>query len=125
MFAGRAIVGPMKRYSEAQRVGFVTEHERSGLGAAEFCRRRGISTVSLANWRRRHGRRKTAQPPDASRWLPVSIAGPVAQAGATQQGGYVLRLADARLEVPRGFDPDEVRALWRLLQADEGGEVAS
>jgi hypothetical protein len=37
----------------------------------------------------------------------------------------VLSLSDARLEVPRGFDPDEVRALWRLLQADEGGEVAS
>jgi len=115
----------MKRYSEAQRVGFVTEHELSGLGAAEFCRRRGISTVSLTNWRRRQSQQKTTRPPTGAQWLPVTIRGPGAEAGAAKPGGYVLSLAQARLEVPRGFDPDEVRSLWRLLQADEGGEVAS
>ena len=115
----------MKRYSEAQRVGFVTEHERSGLGAAEFCRRRGISTVSLANWRQRQSARKTAPVAAAAQWLPVTISAPGLQTGPSTQGGYVLSCAGARLEVPHGFDAGEVRVLWRLLRADAGGEAES
>lgn len=91
---------------------------------AAFCRQHGLCAVSLANWRRRLGgpdsRGAPATTAAPSQWLPVVMdctpSSPALR--APEHAGYVLALHELRLEVPRGFDGDEVRALWSLLCAD-------
>lgn len=98
------------------------------MSAAAFCRRHGMSTVSLANWRRRYigGEAaaidgSTPASPRSPQWLPVmlSSAGPHSPAPCT--GGYVLAGQDCRLEVPRAFDAAEVRELWHILLLNTEG----
>ena len=42
------------RYSEAQIVGILKEHQ-AGAGAAELCRMYGISDATFYKWRSKHG----------------------------------------------------------------------
>ena len=42
------------RYSEAQIVGILKEHQ-AGLGAAELCRKYGISDATFYKWRSKYG----------------------------------------------------------------------
>lgn len=43
------------RYSEGQIVGILKEHQ-AGLGAAELCRKYGISDATFYKWRSKYGR---------------------------------------------------------------------
>jgi hypothetical protein len=52
----------------------VKDFECGGISAAEFCRRRGMSSVSLAQWRRRYSG-NAHSPTAVPSWLPVVIAG--------------------------------------------------
>lgn len=111
----------MRRYTEAERIGLVREHAESGLGAAAFCRLRGVSVGSLAKWRRRYG---WATDPGAAmetvadnRWVSVGVGGASMDASA----GYVVDLGRARLELPRGFHFGEARLLCELLARYQAG----
>ncbi len=42
------------RFSEEQIIGILKEHQ-AGLGAAEICRRYGISDATFYKWRSRYG----------------------------------------------------------------------
>lgn len=108
----------MKRYTDSQRRRMVQSFEGSGESAVAFCRRRGVSTVSLAQWRKRYGESPAepgGAPQTGSPWLPVMLTGPSDR--QTAEGGvlYVLISGSARLEVAAGFSLREVSQLWQLL----------
>jgi putative transposase len=42
------------RFSEAQMIGILKEHQ-TGISAQDLCRRHGISNTTFNNWRRRYG----------------------------------------------------------------------
>ncbi len=42
------------RFSEAQIVGILNEHE-AGMRAPDLCRKHGISDATFYNWRRKYG----------------------------------------------------------------------
>jgi hypothetical protein len=106
----------MRRYTDAERRWAVKDFECGGISAAEFCRRRGISSVSLAQWRRYSGNADSpaAVPP----WLPVvtADAGPstvdanvvyamIAGQCCPVRGGGGAHCAGTALGVLRGWYP--------------------
>lgn len=112
-----------KRYTEAERKDFISQFHHSGLCASAFCRAQGISTVSLALWRKRYAAKSRRQRParalqatavTAPAWVPVLVrddaSSPPAPAAC-----YVLVADAGSLQVPRGFDAREVAALWQVL----------
>jgi len=105
----------MKRYSKAERIKIIREHGRSGQSAAAFCRDRGVSAGSLADWRKRYSDLGPGATMDGgvSPWIPVVVTGSVGNGGMVT--GYVLAVEGLRLEVPRGFDPEETRVLWQIV----------
>jgi len=66
--------GGMSRYTDAERRRAVKDFECGGIRAAEICRRRGMSSVSLALWRRRYSGNTHSVPAAVPSWLPVVIA---------------------------------------------------
>ena len=110
--------GGMRRYIETERQRIVRAFESSGLSAAAFCRRRGVSTVTLAHWRKRYPQSATASTPVATRpapWLPVILTDAGSPPSLREASRYLMVCGDCRLEVPPGFAPGEVRQLWQLL----------
>jgi hypothetical protein len=88
----------MRRYTDAERRRAVKDFECGGISAAEFCRRRGMSSVSLAQWRRRYSGNAHSVPAAVPPWLPVVIADadqPAADFGVV----YVMIAGTRRLEV--------------------------
>jgi transposase-like protein len=119
-----------KRYTEAERKDLISQFSHSQLSANAFCRAQGISTVSLALWRKRysvHLPGPTSPRPTAlgaaPTWVPVLVREDSTR--PPPQAGYVLAADAARLEVPRGFDAHEVAALWQVLTSSTNafGEV--
>ena len=122
-----------KRYTETERKDFISQFHRSHLSASAFCRARGISTVSLALWRKRYAAHcPCPTQPDAAAdggapsWVPVLVREDVTRPPPVMTC-YVLAADAGRLEVPSGFDAREVAALWQVLSAASltGREVAS
>jgi hypothetical protein len=104
----------MRRYTDAERRRAVKDFECGGISAAEFCRRRGMSSVSLAQWRRRYSGNAHSVPAAVPPWLPVVITDadqPAADSGVV----YVMIAGTRRLEVPSGFSPADVQVLWSIL----------
>ena len=111
-------VGGMRRYTETERQRIVRAFESSALSATAFCRRRGVSTVTLAHWRKRYPRTAATSAPDTTRpapWLPVVLTGAGSLPALREESRYLMVCGDCRLEVPPGFAPGEARALWQLL----------
>ena len=110
--------GGMRRYTETERRRIVRAFESSGLSATAFCRRRGVSTVTLAHWRKRYPWTTATPAPGATRpapWLPVVLTGAGSLSALREESRYLMVCGDCRLEVPPGFAPGEVRELWQLL----------
>lgn len=110
--------GGMRRYTETERQRIVRAFESSGLSATAFCLRRGVSTVTLAHWRKRYPRTSAPAAPDTTRpvpWLPVVLTGAGNLPAPGEESRYLMVCGDCRLEVPPGFAPGEVRQLWQLL----------
>jgi Transposase len=107
----------MRRYTETERRRIVRAFAASGMSATAFCRRRGVSTVTLAQWRKRleQAPDPTASVPPSRSWLPVVISDGGSPQPLPGTACYRLVCGDWRLEVPAGFDLNEVRALWQLL----------
>ena len=114
--------GGMRRYTESERRRTVRAFEASGLSAAAFCRRRGVSTVTLAQWRKRWAQspvpRDAPDPTPRPSWLPVVIAGAGSLPAGRDSFAYRMVRGDFRLEVPPGFTLSEVRQLWELLAGE-------
>ena len=121
----------MKRYSETERRRLVRAFDESGESAAAFCRRQGVTAVTLAQWRKRYsppagvaaspGPRP--KPQSGPSWLPVVLSDGAGVPAGPDGPLYRMGRGDLRLEVPAGFDPGEVRQLWELLVSavPEGG----
>lgn len=105
----------MKRYSKVERIRIVREHELSGRSAVAFCRDRGVSAGSLANWRKRYVQEEPVAAADRGTppWIPVVVTR--SAESPVRATGYVMAAEGFRLEVPRGFDPEETRVLWRMV----------
>ena len=65
----------MRRYTDAERRRAVKDFECGGISATGFFRRRGMSSVSLAQWWRRYSGSTHSPPAAVPPWLPVVIAG--------------------------------------------------
>ncbi len=91
--------GGMRRYTDAERRRAVKDFECGGIRAAEFCRRRGMSSVSLAQWRRYSGSTHSV-PAAVPPWLPVVIAdaGPQTE----DSGAVYVMIAGQGCPVPGG-----------------------
>jgi transposase-like protein len=63
----------MRRYTDAERRRAVKDFERASFSAAEFCRRRGMSSVSLSQWRRRYSGNAHCATAAIPPWHPVVI----------------------------------------------------
>ena len=114
----------MKRYTEGERRRLVLEYEGSPGSATAFCRKRGVSVGSLAEWRRRYRAAGEGTKEGAIRgsWLPVVLE--TVSTGPSEMHGYVLEnAAGSRMEVPERFNIDEVRALWKVI-GEQGGREA-
>jgi transposase-like protein len=80
---------------------------KSGLSAAEFCRKYGVQLTTFSTWRRRE-RREGKSAPERSGFARVCVTGPI----STPSGPVVIELPNAlRLEVPMGIDPGWVSQL--------------
>jgi transposase-like protein len=114
----------MRRYTESERRQAVRDFERSGITAAEFCRRRGMSSVSLGQWRRRYTGKPCGDPAADAAWLPVVVSGGLIPE-PEQRAVYVMITRACRLEVSPGFNPQEVRSLWEILRSIEEQPIHS
>ena len=124
MPAKQAECGGMRRYTESERRKAVKDFERSGISAAEFCRRRGMSSVSLGQWRRRYTGKPCGDPAADAAWLPVVVSGGLIPE-PEQRAVYVMITRACRLEVSPGFNPQEVRSLWEILRNIEEQPIHS
>lgn len=106
----------MKRYTEAERKQFISHFQRSATSAVAFCRAQGISTVSLSLWRKRYGTaRRVVTDAASAPWVPVVLRSEAMSSPHTAH--YALVTPSARLEVPHGFDVQEVGSLWHIITA--------
>jgi hypothetical protein len=90
--------------------------ERSGLSMKAFAAREGISYTTMQYWRRRlgGGRKKAADRQKAVVLSPVRVV-PDAPVTAERKGFEVWLSNGVSLEVPPGFDEDELRRLVGVL----------
>lgn len=93
------------REANARRV--LRRWKASGLSQAAFCRRAGITTVTLGRWRREFG---DGDGGPRGGFVEVRL-GPSAGSAA-----YDLELASGRhLRIPAGFDAQELERLLAVL----------
>ena len=85
---------------------------RSGLSVAEYAERVGVTGATLYQWRRRLGEDRGVG--GRAKLVEVAVAG---REGIGE--ALVVRLSDGRrsIEVPRGFDDDDLRRLIALLES--------
>lgn len=99
-------------YSEA-----LAAQATSGLSVAKFAGRIGVSVPTLYMWRRRLGPSPTEELP--GRLVELTVTRASAIAGGTSAGTMVVRLCSGRrsIDVPVGFDDDELQRLVAALES--------
>jgi transposase-like protein len=101
-----------KRFTKDERAALVAGFLSSGLSQRDFAQQRGIAPSNLQRWVRQHERVGRSAGPAALVEVPNFLA--------TRPGSGAYRLHFPRglqLEVARGFELGEVRALAQLLQS--------
>jgi hypothetical protein len=99
------------RHSASERTQLLELCERSGLTRQGFAAQHGISLSTLYQWRRQNHRSASAGQSKLIEVPNLFGHGPAA-------APYRLHLPGGRLlDLARGFDLDEVRALSQLLQS--------
>ena len=85
----------------------------SGLSVSDFAKQIGVTGWTLYDWRRRLGSGRAG---DRAKLVKVTVA---RSAGAQGSGALVVRVGDGRrsIEVPRGFDGDDLRRLVAVLES--------
>lgn len=97
--------------SAAERADLVAAYHRSGLSQRDFALQHGLAPSNIQRWVRQQ---ETVRPSHGSTAL-VEVPNPLASRPGA--GTYRLHFPQGRqLEVARGFDVGEVRALAQLLQ---------
>ncbi len=92
------------------------DQERSGLSVAEYASEIGVTPATLYNWRRR-----LCDASEGPEETPIRSGGLIQvdlekRSAPVSAGPFVLRLDDHRsLEVPVGFDDDELERLLDVL----------
>ena len=86
---------------------------RSGLSVSDYAKQIGVTGWTLYDWRRRLG---SGRARDRAKLVEVTVA---RSAGAEGGGALVVRVGDGRrsIEVPRGFDGDDLRRLVAVLES--------
>ncbi len=96
----------------------MAEWTRSGQGAAEFARRRGLSESSLRWWKWQLGSGPRRAPARASTAAPAATLSPLTfvemTAAVPSETLEVVLVSGVRLRIPAGFD---ISAVERVLDA--------
>ena len=91
----------------------------SGLSVSEYARQIGVSAPTLYQWRRRLAEQATARRSEgecAARLVEVVLGGELRR--IEPERCLVVRLGrDRRVEVPPGFDSDDLRRLVAVLES--------
>lgn len=104
---GRRLLGA-EREANARRV--LARWEASGLSQVAFCRSEGITTVTLARWRREFG--DESKPPESPvRFVKVEVGG-----GAGSAVIEVDLASGHRLRVPPGFSAEDLERILAVLE---------
>jgi transcriptional regulator with XRE-family HTH domain len=94
----------------------VREFAASGMSAAEFARRAGVSAQTLGRWRKAC-REKPRQ------LIEVTLGG-AEEVGAPAVGSggaiYAVEFSNVRVEIPGAFDAAAVRSLLRMVREEVG-----
>ncbi len=105
-----------KRESKRERMaGVLDRWGRSGLSAAEFCRRNGITRQALSYWRRalEPVARRVEQRVQRPAFVPLQIVDePVAEASVLE---VVLSNGD-RVRIPAGTSVEQIRVVVSALR---------
>lgn len=95
----------------AQKAELVAAYHRSGLSQRDFAQQHGLAPSNIQRWARQHESLAPSQGAAALLEVPNLLA---SRPGA---GAYRLHFPHGlQLELARGFDVAEVRALAQLLQ---------
>jgi len=95
----------------AEKAALVAAYHRSGLSQRDFALQHGIAPSNIQRWARQA---ETHEPSPSS---PSLIEVPNVLASRPGAGAYRLHFPRGlQLELARGFDVEEVRALAQLLQ---------
>jgi hypothetical protein len=93
----------------------LADQAASGMSVAKYAGYLGVSVPTLYQWRRRLGVDVGDPVSGSAKLVEVTLARPTAVAA----GGLVVRLCAGRrsVEVPRGFDEDDLRRLVTALES--------
>ena len=104
--------GPRQYRTRAEKAKIVTAYQHSGLSQRDFALQHGIAASNTQRWVRQFPASAKPVHPAALVEVPNLLA---AQPGP---GAYRLHFSQGlQLEVARGFEIGEVRALAQLLQS--------
>ena len=112
----KQVGGIQRRRSRAEVDRLVAEYEASGLSRQEFCLKQGLALVTLDRYRkrRRHGRETSS---GNSRLINVELSDAQQLGGRGQDSELAVVLSGGRrIEVRRGFDPEMLGQLVRVLE---------
>ncbi|MFN9307414.1 MAG: IS66 family insertion sequence element accessory protein TnpA [Planctomycetota bacterium] len=93
----------------------LADQAASGMSVAKYAGHLGVSVPTLYQWRRRLGADVGDPVGGNAKLVEVTVARPAAVSG----GGLVVRLSGGRrsIEVPRGFDEDDLRRLVTAIES--------
>ena len=106
---------PRRRHSEEDREKILAEFARSELSQAEYAQSRGISVSTFQNWQRKSRRRKSDVRADDL--IPVRLVSNHPHEKPAGDGLIEIELPTGSIiRLARGFDPDEIRTLVKILR---------
>jgi hypothetical protein len=103
----------MDSTKERERV--LAEFEASDLSAQAFCRKAGISRATLRSWQH-DAAEPREEPRSSSLFARVKLA-PSSAPSTVTSVPIEVRVGEARIVVPPGFDPQQLRAVVDALGA--------
>ena len=104
--------GPRQHRTRAEKAKIVAAYKHSGLSQRDFALQHGIAASNIQRWVGQFSASAKLAPPGALVEVPNLLA------TQPRPGAYRLHFARGfQLEVARGFEMGEVRALAQLLQS--------
>jgi hypothetical protein len=100
-------------YSTKERERVLAEFEACDLSAQAFCRKAGISRATLRSWQHDAAEQRR-EPRSSSLFARVKLE-PTRAATSAASVPLEVRVGEARVVVPPGFDPRHLRAVVDAL----------
>lgn len=93
----------------------LADQAASGMSVADYAGHLGVSVPTLYQWRRRIGATKREVAAGGTKLVEVTLA----RSASASADGLVVRVCSGRrsIEVPRGFDDDDLRRLVTALES--------